>query len=284
MLTFRLTGNKKDYIVVGSDSGRIVVLEADLEKRDFIKIHQETFGKTGCRRIVPGEYLAADPKGRAIMIGGIEKQKFVYLTSRDSENRMTISSPLEAHKSNTICFDLIALDVGYENPMFVSLEVDYGDFENDSSTVNTGEYDKLLVYYEMDLGLNHVVRKNAEVVDKTSHLLIHVPGTSDGPGGVLICYQDYIMYKGNDERITPLPRRNESQRGLMIVNYTMYKKSGLFFFLAQSEVGDIYKISLNYTGHNVHGLQIQYFDTITTCVSLGLIPGFLLASCESGNQ
>ena len=43
---FRLTGNKKDYIIVGSDSGRIVILEANLEKREFVKIHQETFGKT----------------------------------------------------------------------------------------------------------------------------------------------------------------------------------------------------------------------------------------------
>lgn len=31
----------------------------------------ETFGKSGCRRIVPGQYLAVDPKGRAIMIGKI---------------------------------------------------------------------------------------------------------------------------------------------------------------------------------------------------------------------
>ena len=29
----------------------------------------ETFGKSGCRRIVPGQYLAVDPKGRALMIG-----------------------------------------------------------------------------------------------------------------------------------------------------------------------------------------------------------------------
>ena len=283
-MTFRLTGNKKDYIVVGSDSGRIVILEANLEKRDFIKIHQETFGKTGCRRIVPGEYLACDPKGRAIMIGAIEKQKFVYLTSRDNENRMTISSPLEAHKTHTLCFDLAALDVGYENPLFVSLEVDYGDMDSDTASVNTGEYQKLLVYYEMDLGLNHVVRKNVEVLDKTAHMLIPIPGTTDGPGGIIVCYEDFIVYKGSEDRITPLPKRNETQRGLMLINYTFYKKSGNFFVLAQSECGDIYKITLQYTGSEVHGLQVQYYDTISTSVSIGLIPGFLFSASESGNQ
>ena len=58
-----------DYVVVGSDSGRIVILEYIPSKNQFEKIHQETFGKSGCRRIVPGQYLAVDPKGRAVMIG-----------------------------------------------------------------------------------------------------------------------------------------------------------------------------------------------------------------------
>lgn len=35
----------------------------------WLQVHQETFGKSGCRRIVPGQYLAVDPKGRAVMIG-----------------------------------------------------------------------------------------------------------------------------------------------------------------------------------------------------------------------
>jgi splicing factor 3B subunit 3 len=61
-----------DYIVVGSDSGRIVILEYISTKNIFEKVHQETFGKSGCRRIVPGQYLAIDPKGRAVMIGNVD--------------------------------------------------------------------------------------------------------------------------------------------------------------------------------------------------------------------
>ena len=78
MIPFRLLGMQKDFLVVGSDSGRIVILEYDQQKKMFVKIIQETYGKTGCRRIVPGEYLAADPKGRVILIGALERQKFVY--------------------------------------------------------------------------------------------------------------------------------------------------------------------------------------------------------------
>ena len=106
--TFRLLGMHRDFLVVGSDSGKIVILEFTDGK--FQKIHCETFGKTGVRRIIPGEYVACDPKGRAIMVAAAEKEKFVYILNRDSQSKMTISSPLEAHKLHTITFDMIGLD------------------------------------------------------------------------------------------------------------------------------------------------------------------------------
>lgn len=46
-----------DRLIVGSDSGKAVILEFDSAKRRFVKTHEETFGKTGCRRIVPGNYM-----------------------------------------------------------------------------------------------------------------------------------------------------------------------------------------------------------------------------------
>jgi splicing factor 3B subunit 3 len=54
LMSFRLTGGAKDYIIVGSDSGRIVILEYQPTKNVFDRVHMETFGKSGCRRIVPG--------------------------------------------------------------------------------------------------------------------------------------------------------------------------------------------------------------------------------------
>ena len=41
------------------------------------------------------QYLAIDPKGRAIMVSAVEKQKLVYIMNCDSASRLTISSPLE---------------------------------------------------------------------------------------------------------------------------------------------------------------------------------------------
>ena len=66
-----------------------------------------------------------DPKGRACMIGAVEKQKLVYILNRDSAARLTISSPLEAHKSHTLVYHVVGVDVGFENPLFACLELDY---------------------------------------------------------------------------------------------------------------------------------------------------------------
>lgn len=61
------------------------------------------------------------------MIGAVEKNKFVYILNRDND-RLTISSPLEAPKSHSIVFDIVGLDAGYDNAIFASIEIDYGDW------------------------------------------------------------------------------------------------------------------------------------------------------------
>lgn len=131
LTSFRLTGSNKDYIIIGSDSGRIVVVEFDPILNGFVKLHQETYGKSGSRRVVPGQYLATDPKGRAVMVSAMEKSKLVYILNRDSAANLTISSPLEAHKSDAIIHHVVGVDVGFENPLFAALEVDYGDSDQD---------------------------------------------------------------------------------------------------------------------------------------------------------
>lgn len=203
-------GMQKDFLVIGSDSGRIVILEFDTEKNTFVKIHQETFGKTGVRRIVPGEFLAADPKGRAIMIGAVEKQKFVYILNRDSQNRLAISSPLEAFKPHVITLAMVGVDVGIENPQFACLEIDYGDPDQNFSAVNTGNFQKTLTFYEMDLGLNHVIRKNIFPVDNSAHMLIQVPG-DNGPSGIIVVCENFLIYKrvDHEDRKCYIPLRHD---------------------------------------------------------------------------
>lgn len=88
------------------------------------------------------------------MIGAMEKSKLVYILNRvrlaaryrvepqlttfcgprqDAAANLTISSPLEAHKPRAIIHSIVGVDVGFENPMFAALEVDYTESDQDPS-------------------------------------------------------------------------------------------------------------------------------------------------------
>ncbi|KAJ7736727.1 CPSF A subunit region-domain-containing protein [Mycena maculata] len=293
---FRLTGNTKDYAIVGSDSGRIVILEFSKDAGKVIKLHQETYGKTGARRIVPGQFLATDPKGRSVMISAVEKSKLVYILNRDAAANITISSPLEAHRVGSIIHHIVGVDVGFENPMYAALEMDYTESDQDPTGDSARRAEKMLTYYELDLSLNHVVRKWSEPTDNRANLLVQVPGGQiastggfEGPSGVLVCCEDHIIYRHMDvvQHRVPIPRRSGAgaDRGLIIVAAVMHKMKGAFFFLLQSEVGDLYKVTLDYVDEKVQALKIKYFDTVPVSTSLCILKsGYLFVASEFGNQ
>ena len=297
ILPFRLIGENTDYLVIGSDSGKLSIVQYDNESNSWKRLHCETFGKTGCRRIVPGQYLASDPKGRAICVASIEKQRFVYVMNRDGNNKLTISSPLEAHRQETITYSCVGLDVGLANPIFAMLEMEYSEADSDPSGVAVADSEKKLTYYELDLGLNHMVRKWNEPVSRTANFLLSVPGGNDGPSGVLVCGENWISYKNQDhaEIRTPLPRRHDmpQNRGLLIISGTLHKQKTFFFFLLQTELGDIYKVELDMEpslneqviGKIVSNVRVSVFDTIQPATSLCITKtGLLFAASEQGNH
>ena len=70
----------------------------------------------------------------------VERTKLVYVLNRNSEGKLFPSSPLEAHKAHTLVTHLIAVDQGYDNPLYAALEMDYSDSDEDP----TGEaYEKV---------------------------------------------------------------------------------------------------------------------------------------------
>ena len=284
--SFRFPGSHEDYIIVGSDSGRIVILKFSEEKKLFQKIHQETYGKSGSRRIVPGEYLAVDPKGRACMIGALEKQKFVYVLNRDSDAQLTISSPLEAHKSFHITYDIVGLDMGFDNPQFAAIELDYGEVDVDPTGEAAQDATKQLVIYELDLGLNSVTRKSSDLIDHGANKLISVPGAADGgPGGVLVCCENYLLYRNGDhpELRTTIPRRANlpPNCSVLITAAATLKQKSRFFTFIQTEHGDLFRVTMSYEGSTVSELTVKYFDSIPAATSICILRrGFLFAASE----
>lgn len=293
-----------DFLIVTSDSGRIAVLEYDEEENTWNGVQLETFGKSGVRRVVPGQYLAADPMGRACMIASVEKNKLVYVLNRSANEALTISSPLEAHMAHTLVYDLIALDMQWDNPIFAAIEIDYTEVDTDTDGKAAERAQKKLVYYQLDLGLNHVVRLKTLEVDRTANMLVRVPGGSSGPGGVLVCCEDGIYYRNltreareTKSQFVPIPRRKgaaeDSHRKRFITAHAVHTSSTQAFFLLQTEDGDIFKAVLDlkpipgsdkYTDE-VQRLRIKFFGTAPIATHLLLSrSGWLFIASESGDQ
>ncbi|CAM9268447.1 unnamed protein product [Chrysoparadoxa australica] len=291
LMSFKLAGSSKDYCAIGSDSGKLSIVEYNPEANELVQVHLETFGRTACRRIVPGQYLAADPAGRALMVAATEKQKLVYIINRDASNRLTISSPLEAHKPNAICYACVGIDVGFENPVFACIELDYADADNDPTGEEALNTEKHLVYYHLDLGLNHVTRMWSDVISRTANFLLPVPGGTAGPSGVLVCGENWVAYKHQEhtEVRAPIPRRAGMpvERGVLITSGVMHKQKSMTFFIIQSELGDLYKVTLDTANENkeVVGLNVEVFDTVPVARQLAVTrKGLLFLASEFSNH
>ncbi len=89
-------------------------------------------------------------------------------------------------------------------------EIIFQESDNDATGQAAKDIKQSLTFYELDLGLNHVVRKYSEPLEKFANLLITVPGGTEGPSGVLVCSENYITFKnfGDQPDIRcPIPRR-----------------------------------------------------------------------------
>ncbi|KAK3899096.1 Pre-mRNA-splicing factor rse1 [Staphylotrichum tortipilum] len=127
-----------------------------------------------------------------------------------------------------------------------------------------------------------MVRKWSEPVDPTSSLLFQVPGGSGDPSGVLVCADDRVAYhhSNQDSLSVPIPRRRgvaqDPERKRTIVFGVMHKlknSAEAFFFLLQTEEGDLFKVTLR--------ICIR-----VTCLALGEVPegrlrsSFLAVGCD----
>ena len=60
---------------------------------------------------------------------------------------------------------------------------------------------------------------------------------------------------------------------------------GNFFFILQSEYGDLYKVTMDCTEQLVHNISVQFFDTIPPGTTINILQtGFLFLGAESSNH
>jgi len=71
----------------------------------------------------------------------------------------------------------------------------------------------------------------------------------------------------------------------MVIAHASHKFKDLFFVLAQTEQGDLFKISLDRNQDTVLALTVKYFDTVPPATALAVLKnGFLFVASEVSNQ
>ena len=140
-----------------------------------------------------------------------------------------------------------------------------------------------------------MTRKWSRATDRGANMLVPVPGGADGPGGVLVCAENWVLYEHSAAPAalrTPLPRRADmpDERGLLIVAKAVHRqKGGGFFALLQSELGDLYKVTLTTVKEGdvtrVTDVVVSFFDTLPPASSLCITrTGLLFVASEFGNH
>lgn len=271
LAVFRMLGSTKDLVIMSSDSGRVTVLEYIQESPGhggWAKLHQETVGRSGTRRTVPSLHLAADSQGRAFMLASCDGQKLAFTLSRDIvSQQLVISSPLESNAANTVIQSMISLDMGYENPIFICIEI-------------PGHGDKQLVTYELDLGLNHIARRHSMPICCTSHLLVRLSDQEKpsfllcraGSADHMVLLDDRTVYCAS--RLT-VPKRVDPP---LISTAATYRTKAQLLTIIQTEHGDLFQLDL-------HTKRVAYLDTIAPASTMGILPGgYLLCGPEFGSN
>jgi splicing factor 3B subunit 3 len=98
-----------------------------------------------------------------------------------------------------------------------------------------------------------------------------------------------VLYRnqGHPEACAVIPRRADlpADCGVLIVAAATHRQKSMFFFLLQTEYGDIFKVDLDYSGDTVTELRIKYFDTVPVASAICVLrPRFLFAASEFGNH
>jgi len=72
---------------------------------------------------------------------------------------------------------------------------------------------------------------------------------------------------------------------MLFICSATHKTRSMFFFLVQTEQGDIFKITLETDEDMVTEIKLKYFDTAPPAVAMNVLKtGFLFVASEFGNQ
>lgn len=296
METLNLENSPYSFLALTSDSGNLTVLKFILDLPEggitLQTLVNQPLTRSGIRRLSPISHLQVDLHGRCLFLSAIERNKLCFVANQIGQEDVCIQDPLEALVPNTLTLDTAVCDVRYDNPCFASLEIQ--------------EKTHYLVFYVLDLGLNHIMKRANYKVEDGANFLMGLPDLSkfhintyierethrnemnydEINPFVLVGFEDFILIKdmhGFYDLKVPIPRRKGVSKPTSIISFAIQTLKNDFFVLLQSNYGDLFKLKIlpNKEDSNKPIVFISYFDTIPPSTNLQIFKnGFLFANVE----
>ncbi|AIB09828.1 splicing factor 3b (nucleomorph) [Lotharella oceanica] len=280
----KVPNSNKNLINCGSNTGGISFLKYS-NNNTWVNIFTHFFGRSGCRRIVPGYHICNDLKGRACIITAIEKLRFVYIINHKFKDSGIISSPVEIQKSNSIITNIAALENKFNNPCFATIEID--KYEMNESYKNFSiRISKFLVFYEFDLGLNILITSYLVKLNIESNIIIPLHYGFLNTPSCLINNNKFIILKNKyrKEIFLTLPKRIDEESDYNNILTTsaslIYKNNNIY--LIQDENGNLFQLNTtisNKNGEICYLILLKHIDTIHPSYNIEILKkGFLFIS------
>lgn len=294
--------NWPTFLVLTSDSGNLTIVQVTRHAGTFKlrTLVNQPLTRTTLRRTSPISYMEIDPNGRCIILSSVEQNKLCFLV--DFARELRISSPLEIIRPHMVTLDMTACDVNFNNPCFITLEMD-----NVAASLSVH-----LIFYVLELGLNHIVKKADYSVNPSANFILSLPDLSKynittslndsnydrdddsmfNPF-VVIGFENHILIKdmnGFYSLKVQIPQRataSSHQKCVTIISGIVQKLKNDFFVLLQSNYGDLFKLTINpdTNDRNRPLVQLSYFDTIQNSNQLHIFKnGYLFALSEMNNN
>lgn len=252
-------GLDTELLLIAADLGTLTA--AQLVGGRFRAVALGVVGKPGMSRLSPGPFLGCGPG--AVLVGALQKTKLVFKAEADPETRQfDWAAPLESTHPTLV---LALVGMAGENT-WAALET------KDGGAVQ-------LVYYQLDLGLNHVARKPSFTVANTASSLVLLP-----QGGLLVCCAGYAIYTSADAKLlVPFPvRKGTTPDNSVVVASVVHRFKKNAFVLLQTALGDLLKVSV---APGVSAVSVAYYDTVPISSALCVLKaGFLFANSVSKSK
>lgn len=295
METLNMDSSMCSFLALTSDAGNLTLTKFMRASNDRVflqTILNQPLTRTGLRRLSPIAYLQVDTHGRCLFLSAIERNKLCFVANQVGKDGVCVQDPLEAVVPQALTLDMAVCDVRYDNPCFASLEL---------------RSDHHLVFYILDLGLNHIVKRADYKIDDSANFLIGLPDlskfninchieTDTGESNVspydeinpfvLIGFENFLLIKdmhGYFNIKVMLPRRKDKSEPTTIISYAIQTLKKDFFVLLQSNWGDLFKLKIlpDQANYNSPSAHISYFDTIPQASHLHIFKnGYLFATSE----